>query len=154
MPATNADRCARRAKKANSGTAEEAFKTNSRSALLFFVNWRECSGSVQETNAHGWHGVPHRHPIRSEQSCTVCRCQWAQAGDVFDTRRLVEEGMSMSTADQFRQYAEEAMRWAYQSSTEKNKQALIELARTWTQAAVQSDSTVVVNDNAPEHRAL
>jgi hypothetical protein len=62
--------------------------------------------------------------------------------------------MSMSTADQFRQYAEEAMRWAYQSKTEKNKQALIELARTWTQAAVQSDSTVVVNDNAPEHRAL
>jgi hypothetical protein len=46
------------------------------------------------------------------------------------------------------------MRWAYQSKTEKNKQALIELARTWTQAAVQSDSTVVVNDNAPEHRAL
>ena len=59
----------------------------------------------------------------------------------------------MSKADQFRQYAEEAMRWAYQSKTEKNKQALIELARTWTQAAVQSDSTVVVNDNAPEHRA-
>jgi hypothetical protein len=46
------------------------------------------------------------------------------------------------------------MRWAYQSKTEKNKQALIELARTWTQAAVQSDSTVVVNDNAPERRAL
>ena len=60
----------------------------------------------------------------------------------------------MSKADQFRQYAEEAMRWAYQSRTEKNKQALIELARTWTQAAVQSDSTVVVNDNTPEHRAL
>ena len=60
----------------------------------------------------------------------------------------------MSKADQFRQYAEEAMRWAYQSRTEKNKQALIELARTWTQAAVQSDSTVVVNDNAPENRAL
>ena len=60
----------------------------------------------------------------------------------------------MSKADQFRQYAEEAMRWAYQSRTEKNKQALIELARTWTQSAVQSDRTVVVNDNAPEHRAL
>ena len=45
----------------------------------------------------------------------------------------------MSQADQFRQYAEEALRWAYQSKTEKNKQALIMLARTWTQAAVQSE---------------
>ena len=36
----------------------------------------------------------------------------------------------MSQADQFRQYAEEALRWAYQSKTEKNKQALIMLART------------------------
>ena len=45
----------------------------------------------------------------------------------------------MSQADQFRQYAEEALRWAYQSKTEKNKQALILLARTWTQAAQRSD---------------
>ena len=56
----------------------------------------------------------------------------------------------MSQADQFRQYAEEALRWAYQSKTEKNKQALILLARTWTQAAVQSERTVVVSP--PEHR--
>jgi hypothetical protein len=60
----------------------------------------------------------------------------------------------MSKADQFRQYAEEAMRWACQSKNEKEKQALIELARTWTQAACQSESTVVVNYSAPEHRAL
>ena len=51
----------------------------------------------------------------------------------------------MSKADQFRQYAEEAMRWARQSKTEKEKQALMELAHTWTQAAFQSESTVVVN---------
>jgi hypothetical protein len=29
----------------------------------------------------------------------------------------------MAKADQFRQYAEEAMRWAFQSKTEKEKQA-------------------------------
>jgi hypothetical protein len=46
----------------------------------------------------------------------------------------------MSKADQFRQYAEEAMRWARQSKTEYEKQALIELARTWTQAAQRSDA--------------
>jgi hypothetical protein len=34
----------------------------------------------------------------------------------------------MSKADQFREYAEEAMRWARQSKTEKERQALIELA--------------------------
>ena len=45
----------------------------------------------------------------------------------------------MSKADQFREYAEEAMRWARQSKTEKERQALIELACTWTQAAAQSE---------------
>jgi hypothetical protein len=42
----------------------------------------------------------------------------------------------MSKADQFRQYAEEAMRWAFKSKIPKETQALIELARTWTLAAV------------------
>jgi hypothetical protein len=40
----------------------------------------------------------------------------------------------MSKADQFRQYAEEAMRWAYQSKTPKGKADLIALARIWTEA--------------------
>ncbi len=44
----------------------------------------------------------------------------------------------MSKADQFRQYAEEALRWARQSKTEKEKQAYTNLALTWMQAAVQS----------------
>jgi hypothetical protein len=65
---------------------------------------------------------------------------------------LSQEGV-MSKADQFWQYAEEAMRWARQAKTEKEKQSLIELARTWTQAAACSEGTVVFNDNAPEHRA-
>jgi hypothetical protein len=44
----------------------------------------------------------------------------------------------MSEADQFRQYAEEAMGWVAQSKTEKEKRLLLELVRTWTQAAVAS----------------
>jgi hypothetical protein len=60
----------------------------------------------------------------------------------------------MSKVDQFREYAEEAMRWARQSKTEKERQALIELACTWTQAAVQSEHIFGVNDSPPEHRAL
>jgi hypothetical protein len=59
----------------------------------------------------------------------------------------------MTNADQFRQYAEEAMRWAFQSSTEKDKQAYIDLALTWTQAAVQNEHIFGVNDSPPEARA-
>jgi hypothetical protein len=59
----------------------------------------------------------------------------------------------MEQADQFRQYAEEAMRWARQSTSEKERLALIELARTWTQAAQQSESIFAVNASVPEARA-
>jgi hypothetical protein len=59
----------------------------------------------------------------------------------------------MRKADQFRQYAEEAMRWALRSHTEKEKQAYTDLALTWTQAAVQSEHIFGVNDSPPEARA-
>jgi hypothetical protein len=59
----------------------------------------------------------------------------------------------MSKADQFRQYAEEAMSWARRAKTEKEKQAYIDLASTWTQAAVQSDHIFGVADCPPEIRA-
>jgi hypothetical protein len=42
----------------------------------------------------------------------------------------------MSESDQFRQYAEEALLWAAQSKTKEEKQLLLELVCTWTQAAV------------------
>jgi hypothetical protein len=60
----------------------------------------------------------------------------------------------MSNVDQFRQYADEAIRWAFQSKTEKERQACIELARTWTQAALHSEHIFGGNDNPPEARAL
>jgi hypothetical protein len=59
----------------------------------------------------------------------------------------------MSKVDQFRQYAEEATRWARRAKTEKEKQAYIDLARTWTQAAVQSEYIFAVADGPPEIRA-
>jgi phage-related minor tail protein len=52
----------------------------------------------------------------------------------------------MSMADEFRQYAEDALRWAEQSATASEKQALIELARTWSQAAVQIGRTMGPSD--------
>ena len=58
----------------------------------------------------------------------------------------------MSKAEEFRRYAEEAVRWARKSKTEQEKQALMDLARTWTQAAVHSER-IVVNSSPPEARA-
>jgi hypothetical protein len=54
----------------------------------------------------------------------------------------------MSEGDEFRRYAEEAMRGALRSQTEK-KQALIGLARTWMHAA-QSENAVFADYSPPE----
>jgi hypothetical protein len=48
----------------------------------------------------------------------------------------------MTKADEFREYAGEALRWSSQSSTEEEK-ALIDLAVTWTQAASLSERKFV-----------
>jgi hypothetical protein len=47
----------------------------------------------------------------------------------------------MSETEQFRQYAEEAMRWASESITEEEERTLIDLACTWAQAAAASKSS-------------
>jgi len=57
----------------------------------------------------------------------------------------------MSRADEFRQYGEEAMRWACNSKTTNEKAILIDLARTWMQAASYRESTFV---GPPEEVAL
>jgi hypothetical protein len=59
----------------------------------------------------------------------------------------------MSKSDQFRRYAEEAMRSADRSKIQEEKESFIELARTWTEAAVQSERIFVVSGSPPEHRA-
>jgi hypothetical protein len=51
----------------------------------------------------------------------------------------------MGDSDQFLNYAEEALLWASQSKTEIEKQLLLELACTWTRAAVESGRTMAVN---------
>ena len=63
---------------------------------------------------------------------TLCNQGGAQAVD-----------RSMTKADEFREYAEEAMWWYSQSGTEEEKKALIGLAVTWTQAASLSERKFV-----------
>jgi len=54
----------------------------------------------------------------------------------------------MADSDQFLNDAEEALLWASQSKTEIEKQLLLELACTWTRAAVESGRTMAV-DGSP-----
>jgi hypothetical protein len=58
----------------------------------------------------------------------------------------------MSKADQFRQNADKAVSWPRPTVTEKEKQALTELARRWTQAALQGESSAAVS-SPPEQKA-
>ena len=60
----------------------------------------------------------------------------------------------MSATNLFRQYAEEAMRSAHQSTIQNEKEAFIELARTWTAAAWQSERVFAVGGTRPEFRAV
>ena len=50
----------------------------------------------------------------------------------------------MSESNQFREYAAEALLWVAQSKTEEEKRLLLELVRTWTEAAVVSEFIPVV----------
>jgi hypothetical protein len=45
----------------------------------------------------------------------------------------------MSDADLFRQYAKEAMQGSSKATSENEKQALIDLAFTWSQAALMTE---------------
>jgi hypothetical protein len=48
----------------------------------------------------------------------------------------------MSDADLFRQYAKEAMQGSSKATSENDKQTLIDLAFTWSQAALISDGVL------------
>jgi hypothetical protein len=80
------------------------------------------------------------------------RLHSASVGVGHKASRLVGESV-MSKADEFRHFADEAMRWARHSTSPKEQLALINLARTWTQAAERNEHPVAVKKLPPEHRA-
>jgi hypothetical protein len=76
---------------------------------------------------------------------TVMSC-FAQTSAV-DRRTLAAGGAQgwsapMTKADEFREYAEEALQWSRHSTTKEEKKALLDLAVTWTQAAALSEKSV------------
>jgi hypothetical protein len=52
----------------------------------------------------------------------------------------------MSIADQFWQYAREAVLSASQAKSDDDRQGLLDLARTWTKAALAERSSLVDHD--------
>ncbi len=68
-----------------------------------------------------------------EQFCTDGYCPEAQAS----IGMLGLARVAVSKIDQFWQYAKEAIFSACYAKTEEDKQDLLELARIWTQAALQ-----------------
>ncbi len=56
----------------------------------------------------------------------------------------------MSEIDQFWQYAKEAMLSASEAKSDEEKQGLLELARTWTQAALRQRTSSVDRDSPAE----
>ena len=53
----------------------------------------------------------------------------------------------MSNTDQFWQYAKEAVLSACDANTDEDKQGLLDLARTWTQAALAARKSVADHDS-------
>jgi hypothetical protein len=43
----------------------------------------------------------------------------------------------MTTADEYRQFAEECLRWADKAKTAKEKKAFLDMAQTWIKAAAK-----------------
>jgi hypothetical protein len=55
----------------------------------------------------------------------------------------------MSASPEFRAYAQECLRWAEESSDEGQRQALLDLAKQWTQAALEADRSSLLVDGSP-----
>lgn len=53
------------------------------------------------------------------------------------------ENPAMTTAKEYRQFAEECLRWAEEADIEQDRAALIELARDWTVAAMRIEGVLV-----------
>ena len=58
----------------------------------------------------------------------------------------------MSKADEFRRFAEDNLRWARRSTTDKEKTALLELADHWMWEALKSESNVVEHFGPRPHK--
>ena len=52
----------------------------------------------------------------------------------------------MATVSEYKQYANECLRWATEAETEEDRKALFDLARYWTLAALRLEGVMRAND--------
>jgi hypothetical protein len=63
----------------------------------------------------------------------------------------------MTTPDECRQYADECVRWAARAKTQDERQAFLDMASAWTQAALRfaggaaSDATAMMTSPPAQH---
>ena len=64
----------------------------------------------------------------------------------------------MAAADDYHQYAEECMRWAVDVATDDDRKAFLDMARAWTEAALQLEGVLVPiqqdTQSPPQHLAI
>jgi hypothetical protein len=64
---------------------------------------------------------------------------------------------AMTTVNEYRQFANEGLRWAAEAKTEDDRKALLELARVWTFAALRLEGVLTPNPKQtrlPSNREL
>ena len=54
----------------------------------------------------------------------------------------------MTTADEFRQYAQECIEWAKQAKTDDQRQSFLDMARDWTLAALRLGTSKDTNESS------
>lgn len=60
----------------------------------------------------------------------------------------------MTTADEFREYTNECLRWADEAETDDLRQSFLDMARDWTLAALRLEGTLGPTDSDPSSAHL
>jgi hypothetical protein len=54
---------------------------------------------------------------------------------------------------EFREFAQECLRWATETKSERHRQVLLEMAKTWMQGALEVEHNLGLMDDLPLHRS-
>jgi len=55
---------------------------------------------------------------------------------------------------EFREFAQECLRWADETKSEQHREVLLDMATTWTQAALQLErSLALIDDSTPPRKS-
>jgi hypothetical protein len=60
----------------------------------------------------------------------------------------------VSSADEYRAYADECFGWAKTARTEKEREIFLQMARTWLEAAVHADRRSASTEPAPDNNKV